>query len=270
MSTKELFCAYSWRHVFTRIWTAGLLIAFIIHFDLTPTVRAQTSVTLVPAGSTWKYLDNGTNQGTAWQAVNFDDTSWASGPAELGYGDSSTTTTVSYGPFPGNKYITTYFRRAFTIANPADFQQWLTLRVKRDDGVVVYLNGAEVYRNNIPAGTVSYTTLAAPATDNGTTFLQSTISNSYLISGTNVLAVEIHQTDKSSSDISFDLELKGTLNTSGNTFIPFGSVWKYLDNGSNQGTVWVPSTFDDSTWASGPAELGYGSDQATVVSYRPK
>jgi hypothetical protein len=269
MSTKRLSLANSWRYVFARSWAAALLVALILYIGLIPTAMAQTTVTLVPPGSTWKYLDNGTNQGTSWQAVNFDDSSWASGPAELGYGDSSTTTTVSYGPAPGNKYITTYFRRAFTIANPTDFQG-LTMRVKRDDGVVVYLNGTEVYRDNIPAGPVSYNTLAAPASDNGTTFLQSVVSASHLISGTNVLAVEIHQTDKSSSDISFDLELKGTLTPSGNTFVPFGSVWKYLDNGSDQGTSWLDPAFNDSSWASGPAELGYGNgDEETVVSFGP-
>jgi hypothetical protein len=97
------------------------------------------------------FLDNGTDQGTAWRSPNFDDSSWASGPAELGYGDGGEATVVSYGPNPGSKYITTYFRRAFSVANAADFQG-LTLRVKRDDGVVVYLNGNEVYRDNIPAG----------------------------------------------------------------------------------------------------------------------
>ncbi|MCI0339069.1 MAG: Ig-like domain-containing protein [Acidobacteria bacterium] len=267
MSTTRFFLAHSMRYAFARLLTATFLLTFIFYLDLIPSVRAQTTTTLVPTGATWKYLDNGTDQGTAWQAVSFDDSSWASGAAELGYGDSSTTTVVSYGPSPGNKYITTYFRRAFTVVNTTDFQG-LTLRVKRDDGVVVYLNGTEVYRDNIPAGAVSYTTLASNATDNGTIFLQSAVSASLLTSGTNVLAVEIHQTDKSSSDISFDLELKGTLTPSGNTFVAFGSPWKYLDNGSNQGTSWVAPAFDDSSWASGPAELGYGNgDEATVVSY---
>ncbi len=268
MSTKRLFLAHSWRPVFAKLWTAASLIVFIFYLDLIPTVSAQTSTTLVPTGSTWKYLDNGTNQGTAWRDVSFDDSSWASGPAELGYGDSSTTTTVSYGPYPGNKYITTYFRRTFTVTNATDFQG-LTLRVKRDDGVVVYLNGNEVFRDNMPAGAVSYTTLAPNATD-GTTFLQSAVSASLLTSGTNVLAVEIHQTDKSSSDISFDLELGGTLSPSGNTFVALGSAWKYLDNGSDQGTNWIAPAFNDTSWPSGPAELGYGNgDEATVVGYGP-
>ena len=42
---------------------------------------------LVPAGAKWKYLDDGSDQGTWWRALEFDDRAWASGPAQLGYGD---------------------------------------------------------------------------------------------------------------------------------------------------------------------------------------
>jgi Bacterial Ig domain/Calcineurin-like phosphoesterase/Purple acid Phosphatase, N-terminal domain len=269
MSTNKRPPAISHSQAFATLLLAAFLLAFIFYHYLTPAARAQSSAMLVPSGATWKFLDNGTDQGTAWRAPNFDDTSWASGPAELGYGDGGEATVVSYGPSPGSKYITTYFRRAFSVANAADFQG-LTLRVKRDDGVVVYLNGNEVYRDNIPAGTVSYTTPALAAADDGATFLQSSVSASLLTSGINVLAVEIHQSDRSSSDISFDLELLGALSPASNTFVALGSAWRYLDDGSNQGTAWVAPSFDDSSWPSGPAELGYGNgDEATVVSYGP-
>jgi len=57
--------------------------------------RAQTIITLLPAGSTWKYLDNGSDQGTAWQAPDFNDSAWASGPAQLGYGDGDEATVIN-------------------------------------------------------------------------------------------------------------------------------------------------------------------------------
>ncbi|NJM41009.1 MAG: hypothetical protein HC853_09665 [Anaerolineae bacterium] len=66
------------------------------------------SQVLTPYGTTWRYLDDGSNQGTAWRETNFDDTSWPSGPAPLGYGDALATT-IGYGPEPSNKYITSYF-----------------------------------------------------------------------------------------------------------------------------------------------------------------
>ena len=46
-------------------------------------------MTFLAAGSVWKYLDDGSDQGAQWRAPEFNDSAWASGPAELGYGDSS-------------------------------------------------------------------------------------------------------------------------------------------------------------------------------------
>ena len=167
--------------------------------------------TLVPAGSTWKYVDNGSNQGTAWRAASFNDSGWTSGAAQLGYGDGDEATLLSYGPDANNKFITTYFRRAFSVADASVFSS-LTLRVLRDDGAVVYLNGTEVWRTNMPAGAVSNTTLASAAIGGAdeTTFFQTTISPNLLVNGTNVLAVEIHQANVTSSDVSFDLQLAGS------------------------------------------------------------
>ena len=171
---------------------------------------AWSQTALVTAGSTWKYLDNGSNQGTAWRASAFDDTAWPSGAAQLGYGDGDETTVVSYGANASSKFITTYFRRSFSVADPAAFTT-LNLRLKRDDGVVVYLNGAEVHRDNLPAGSISSTTLASTAVaDDGATWQSVALASSGLATGTNVLAVEIHQAARDSSDISFDLELTGS------------------------------------------------------------
>ncbi len=169
---------------------------------------AQT--TLVGGGSVWKYLDNGSNQGTAWRAPAFDDSTWASGAAQLGYGDGDEATVVSFGPSSTAKYITTYFRKAFAVASPGSFAGY-TMRVKRDDGIVVYLNGTEVFRDTMPAGTPSYTTLATTAvSDDGTAWITASVPAGAFVAGTNVLAVEIHQNAGTSSDISFDLELTGS------------------------------------------------------------
>lgn len=164
--------------------------------------------TLVPAGSVWKYLDNGSNQGTAWIDSFFDDSGWASGPAQLGYGDGDEATVVSYGGNSSNKYITTYFRAGFTVADPSLYES-LSLRVLRDDAAVVYLNGLEVHRANITSGTVTYSTAASSAIED--TWDTVVLDPSALTAGTNVFAVEIHQSSGTSSDISFDLALEATL-----------------------------------------------------------
>jgi len=164
--------------------------------------------TLVAYGSSWKYLDNGTNQGTAWRGTSFSDATWASGNAQLGYGDGDEATVVSYGPNASNKYITTYFRNTISVTNPSSFTSILG-NVKRDDGIAIYVNGTEVYRNNLAAGAV-YNTLATLANDDGATAQSFSFSPSAFVSGNNVIAVEIHQNSVTSTDISFDLQLIGT------------------------------------------------------------
>ncbi|MES2592158.1 MAG: PA14 domain-containing protein [Bacteroidota bacterium] len=165
---------------------------------------------LILAGGSWKYLDNGTNQGTTWKAVSYNETGWKTGNTELGYGDGGEATVVGYGTSSTNKYITTYFRKSFNVSDVSAFSS-LELSLIRDDGAVVYLNGVEVYRNNMPAGTIYYNTLAPNYVDGASesTYVIANISKASLVNGNNVIAVEIHQNSRSSSDISFNLKLKG-------------------------------------------------------------
>jgi hypothetical protein len=221
---------------------AGLLLALSIPFARE--VRAA-QVTLVAAGATWKYLDNGSDQGTAWRAPAFDDASWASGPAQLGYGDGDEATVVGFGPNASAKYITTYFRRAFTVADASAIQS-LALDVLRDDGAVVYLNGAEVMRTNMPSGTVTSATLASVALGGAdeTTFVSTSVSPAMLVTGTNVLAVEVHQANATSSDVSFDLRLTG----SDAPAAPAVTRGPYLQSGAPSGVVvrWRTNVATDS------------------------
>lgn len=176
----------------------------------TTTNPPPVGTTLLAAGSTWKYRDTGVDLGTAWRNYYYDDSAWASGAAPLGYGDPMATT-IGYGPDATNKYTTTYFRRTFTATNGFST---LTLNLRRDDGAVVYLNGTEVARTNMPSGTVTAATLATTAIAGAdeTTYFPLTISGQ-LYNGINVLAVEIHQSGGTSSDIGFDCSLVGTGDT---------------------------------------------------------
>ncbi len=182
-----------------------LLLLFSICMD-----AASQDVALVPFGSSWKYLDNGSNQGTAWRASGFNDAAWASGPGQLGYGDGDEATVVSYGPSSTAKYITTYFRKTISIPSVNAYAGY-GLHIKRDDGVVVYINGTEVLRQNLNEGTISYTTLAyqSVATAEEGQIVELILFPTQFTNGSNTIAVEIHQQAANSSDISFDLELKG-------------------------------------------------------------
>jgi hypothetical protein len=169
-------------------------------------------VTLLSTGAVWRYLDNGSDQGTNWSQFGFKDDAWLSGPAMLGYGDANGVfprTTNSYGPDANRKYITTYYRRSFVVSNTWGLTH-LTARLQRDDGAVGYLNGAEVFRSNMPTGAVNYLTVATVAVGNAdeTRFYLNPVDPGYLRTGTNVLAVEIHQSGTNSSDIAFDMALE--------------------------------------------------------------
>ena len=161
---------------------------------------------LVHSNAVWKYLDNGSDQGTAWVAPGFDDSTWASGPAELGYGDADERTLVNSGP-ANAFYATTYFRRSFVASNTASFVNLLVL-LAYDDAGIVYLNGREVYRTTGLPTNVAYNTYSSGQAIEETVDI-ATLNSSNLVEGVNVLAVEIHQQSPTSSDISFFLQLSG-------------------------------------------------------------
>jgi len=186
----------------------------------TATGAEGQTVLLIGSGAIWRYLDDGSDQGgpgdgTDWFAhPDYDDSGWASGPAELGYGDSANgrpeATVVGYGGEPGNKYITTYFRHTFDAPDASRFSS-AVVRILRDDGAVIYLNGVEIDRSNMPGGDIDYLTRASsniygdPAE---TGFHAYTVDPALFRATGNVLAVEIHQVQPASADISFDLTLE--------------------------------------------------------------
>ncbi len=180
--------------------------------------------TLVGSGSVWKYLDDGSNQrtpadGASWFGhPDYDDSLWLEGPAELGYGDASEgrpeATVVGYSTNANDKHITTYFRHSFDVADASQYLR-LHLRLLRDDGAIVYLNGAEaeVARSNMPEETVGHLTPASAGISGADeyTFYDFTVEPGLLHNGTNILAAEVHQSSATSSDLSFDLELQGLI-----------------------------------------------------------
>ncbi len=223
---------------------------------------------VLPFDAVWHYLDDGSNQGTAWRTTTFDDSSWPTGRGEFGYGDGDEVTTVSFGPDPNAKRVTTYFRTTFHIADPQTaIDNDLFMRLRRDDAAAIYLNGAEVYRDTNLAPAALFSDLAAGNVSDETAYVPISIPFAPLVAGENHLAVEVHQATASSSDLSFNLGI--TMDSVPPVpLIPRGSDWRYLDDGSDQGTAWQAPAFDDSAWAEGPAKFGYGEgDEATMVSF---
>jgi hypothetical protein len=335
------------------------------------TQGSGTRTSYLTTNSTWRYLDDGSDAGTAWRGTNFDDSGWAEGGAQLGFSpdEGDEITYINQYRWDGFPITTFYFRNMFVVTNPALIKD-LTLALQRDDGAVVYLNGKEILRSNMPSGFIDYLTTASASVGGAeeNAFFTNKIDPTLLVKGDNFLAVEIHQSDTNSSDVSFNLALTGVLlaasnglpvvaitnpisyatfalgtpvtiqatasdsdgsvtnvqffsdgaligqkavspylmlwtnapvgihalvaratdNRGGNswsspvnvviarqsnnlvTLIPKGARWKYLDSGVDPGTAWRGTNYDDRTWLSGPAQLGYGDgDEATVVSYGP-
>lgn len=167
-------------------------------------VGEVANTTLVPLQTTWSYLDDGSDLGVDWIQLGFDDGAWASGQAEIGYGEADEQTTIA----GQGTHFTNYFRHRFTLdAGTLVNISGLALRVKRDDGAVVYLNGSEIVRENLPSGPIAFNTAATLAPDDGQLFHVFVIDPALLVAGENVLAVEVHQVNLTSSDASFDLEL---------------------------------------------------------------
>ncbi|HTM19547.1 MAG TPA: hypothetical protein VL172_03535 [Kofleriaceae bacterium] len=251
-----------------------LLAAACVTDDVDPTVDTSENAATVGAiarNSTWKYWDRGGDLGTAWRGA-FDDSSWASGAGALGYGESYLRTTVGYGPSATGKYITTYFRKTFTVADPAVVTA-LRGEVMFDDGFVVYLNGTRISADSMPTGTITASTLALGHEANNTyTSYDWSASRNLLRAGSNVVAVEVHQQAASSSDLVFDLSL--ALDT-GAPPVELGGIernnfWQYWDNGGDLGTAWRTYVSGQAGWDYGFGALGYGEDYLrTTVSYGP-
>ena len=242
-----------------RICTPSRRVLVLLAAVLACAMPSALADELIARGSTWRYLDDGSNQRTAWRDVGFDDSGWAAGAAQLGFGDGDEATELQRG------HVTYYFRHSMTIDNPDDIAG-MTLAILRDDGAVVYVNGTEVYRTNMPGGTISYRTFASAGIETNEYF-EHEFAPPELIAGTNVIAVEVHQSSLSSSDVSFDFSLEASATAPGaNDIVALGSTWSYLDDGTDQGSAWREPDFDDAGWNSGAAQLGFGEgDEATVL-----
>jgi hypothetical protein len=186
-----------------------------------------TAISLVSTGSVWRYLTSRTNLDSSWKSAGYQDDAWSAGPAQLGYGDADEATVLDFGNDPANKPLATYFRQEFSVERPTDFAR-LELAVLRDDGAVVYLNGNEIFRSNMPDGAVTATTLAVTTVggNDERVFYSATVDSDSLIPGRNLVAVEVHQANPTSSDLSFDLRLRGLV--ASNQLVAAGAVWKYL------------------------------------------
>jgi len=171
---------------------------------------------LVAIDHVWSYEQTDTALPATWIEPDYDDSSWPAGPALL-YVENSEL------PAPKNTELTLgamtyYFRTHFNLSfAPGDITQ-LELNCVIDDGAVFYLNGHEVLRLGMAEGEIEHTMTADRTVSNADYEGPFVIPIDYLLEGNNVIAVEVHQTGSSSSDIVFGLELDAVVMTSDDSY----------------------------------------------------
>lgn len=192
-------------------------------------IAANGGTTVFPKKSVWSFDDSGTDLGLSsvvvgdpgydsnnWKHPDFVETAWSSGEGIFGFGalgpNGSTITpdtSMGQGSGPnGSNPRTSYLRRSFNVSGASSVLS-LNASVLADDGVIVYLNGAEVYRSNLESGAIAHVDFAQNAVNNGaeSAYTAFSIDPALLVEGENVFAAEIHQINSTSSDLGFDLDL---------------------------------------------------------------
>ena len=179
-----------------------------------PGLPAQPAVfgtnLLISITNDWKYQSLGQDPGTAWRTYDFDDTAWPMASAVF-YNTPAVLPAPKNTQLPlndgGAPIITWYFRAPFDFEGRTNAAQ-LTLRPIVDDGAVYYLNGVEIFRQNMPAGDIGYGTLATTSVATPAYSGPFTVTVTNLVPGGNLLAVGVHQltTNPIAADMAFAVE----------------------------------------------------------------
>lgn len=168
----------------------------------------RNSAVLVPKGAFWRYHDRNMALGADWTGLDYPDARWRKGNAPLGHGDTNVVTTVvSDGGDTLRGVTAIYFRTRFFRADGPDLAGTRILRIRCKEGWVAYMNGREILRRRMPEGPISHATKGLPG---GTDVYEAAFlkaADCPLVSGVNVLAVEVHRADSMDDRLIMELEL---------------------------------------------------------------
>ena len=175
---------------------------------------------------TWHYFIGTSEPPSDWPDLNFDDTAWEQGPGGIGYGDDDDRTVIP-------SCTSVYMRTEFEIVDSAVVARTV-LHVDFDDGFVAYLNGHEIARANIGTPgirpphdqfTDSYDYEAQiPQGGVPSSFLIHRDSlKQYLLNGKNILALQVHNANATSSDLSSSTWLSLGITDTSNDYRPVPS-----------------------------------------------
>jgi len=174
---------------------------------------------LINTGDSWKYYYQTTAVDANWKSASFDDAAWTSAVSPLGTGlsyyiKSTLSEGTDSGTNPGgggfdwgggswggggttSSITTAYFRKSFNISNLSSMGT-LHFTMHVNDGAVVYVNGKEIYRFNMPEGIPTDTTNAIKDMSSYAV-LSFDVDKSCLQEGANMVSVELHNTKSAST-----------------------------------------------------------------------
>lgn len=190
------------------------LLSLIIFIYCLITLNINAQEKIISDGDIWKYYDGAIAPPPNWYQSDEITKKWKSGKSSLGYGDKVITTNISFGNDPSNKHTTAYFSKSFDIEDPFK-HLFYQINITKDDGIVLYLNGNEIFRNNMPEGEIKHKTRAASLIVNNPmeAYLHTIIlPPEDLKVGINTISASVHQGKKTSEDLIFNLELIGNHN----------------------------------------------------------
>ncbi|WP_207345149.1 PKD domain-containing protein [Arthrobacter sp. E3] len=177
---------------------------------------------VVPAKSSWSWRFAQSAPDLAWKNPGYDVSTWGSGPGVLGFGSTGLGTNIDVSGATSSRPLAAYFVKKFTVESVSAVTK-LSFSVLADDGVVVFVNGSEVGRSNMPAGPVTINTYATSSTKNPVALANPAVFEvpvSLLVNGTNTIAAESHLNYHGTKDISFDLTATATTSGGGGGQVP--------------------------------------------------
>jgi hypothetical protein len=176
------------------------------NWDAVASLGPTASRSLLTITNLWRYEQSGTDLGTAWREPAYNDTPWASGRALL-YVEGAAlpapkSTPLTLGP------LTFYFRTTFLYDGPTSGVR-LAASTIVDDAAVIYLNGRELLRVGFnDASEITFDRPADRGVGDAAREGPIVVGGEALRSGTNVVAVEVHQNSPGSSDVVWGMELE--------------------------------------------------------------
>ncbi|MFO7868249.1 MAG: CotH kinase family protein [Bacteroidales bacterium] len=213
---------------------------------LVPEYIDKVEEDIIVSGDIWKYHNLGQNLNTEWKNASYNDQNWSSGATMLGE-DNFVNTSIDIGP-ENNRYPTIYFRKTINIEHAETISEAL-LQLRYDDGAVVYINEQEAVKINMPENT-NYNTWATNNHE-GDQWEQFQIDPSLFTNGDNIIAVEVHNQNASSSDLVFDAIIslsKGLVpDQTEKQFITLTEGWNLISIGVNPNNTDLASLFPNAT-----------------------